>query len=604
MSAEDHPDIRSNANRGASSLQAWVRALERTAQIGRDPKATFPLLIDQLAERFTVAPALVSEIDSLNYHELAERVRRYARWAIHQGFAPGTTICLLLNNCADYLAIWLGLTRARLAVALLNTHLTGDSLAHSIRIAQPVAIIAGEAFTERVRAVREFIGPSVAYWTHRADDPDLPRIDHAISGLSGGPLDLTEFPPPTLTDRALYIYTSGTTGLPKAAVVTHLRLIRWAHWFSGMMDMRRCDRMYDCLPLYHSVGGVVATGATLTAGGTVILRERFSATRFWQDVKEQRCTVFQYIGELCRYLLANPPREGEATHELRLACGNGMQSTVWTSFQKRFRIPQVLEYYASTEGNVSLYNCEGRPGSVGRIPPFLSHRYPVVIVRSDPESGEPLRNEQDRCIPCAPNECGEVLGQIANGTEHASTQFEGYTDPESSRRKVLRDVFKTGDSWYRTGDLMRRDLQGFFYFVDRVGDTYRWHGENVSTTEVTAILTRCTGVTDVAVYGVQIPGTEGRAGMAALVVDSNFNVSLFQRESEQQLPSYARPLFLRIVRSLDRTATFKLQKNSLVAEGYDPTRITDVLFFRSSSGSYVSLTPTLFSNLRNGQERL
>ena len=578
--------------------------MERTAPIGRDPEATFPLLIDQLAERFTLAPALVSENDALNYRELAKRVRLYARWAIYQGFAPGTTVCLLLNNCADYLAIWLGLTRARLAVALLNTHLTGDSLAHSIRVVQPSAIIAGDAFTERVRAVRELIDPGVAYWTHRSNDSDLPRIDQAIDQLSGEPLDPAAFPLPTLTDRALYIYTSGTTGLPKAAVVTHLRLIRWAHWFSGMMDMKPSDRMYDCLPLYHSVGGVVATGATLTAGGTVILRERFSATRFWQDVAENRCTVFQYIGELCRYLLSHPPREDEAAHELRLACGNGMQSTVWTAFQERFRIPQVLEYYASTEGNVSLYNCEGRPGSVGRIPPFLSHRYPVAIVRSDPESGEPFRDADGRCIACQTDECGEVLGQIADGAAHASTKFEGYSDAESSHRKVLRNVFKPGDAWYRTGDLMRRDPQGFFYFVDRVGDTYRWHGENVSTTEIAAILSRCAGVADVAVYGVQIPGIEGRAGMAAIVADSRFDLSLFQQESEHQLPSYARPVFLRIVQSLDRTATFKLQKNTLVAEGYDPARVTDALYFRSSEGPYVALTRALFTRLLNGQERL
>lgn len=605
MSLKDPPEPRADERSGSSALKAWIRALERTASIGRDPHATLPLLIEQLAGRYESAPALLAQDDALTYRALSERANRYARWAINEGVAPGATVCLLLNNCADYLAIWLGLTRAGLTVALVNTHLTGASLAHSIRVVEPTALIAGANFLERIRSIHTQIDSRIQCWAHRGADPYFPRIDQAIEELPVAPVEPSERPAPSLSDRALYIYTSGTTGLPKAAIVTHLRLIRWVQWFSGMMDLSATDRMYDCLPLYHSVGGVVATGATLTAGGAVVLRERFSASSFWKDVSEQGCTVFQYIGELCRFLLAQPEEDCELHHSLRLACGNGMQGEIWTAFQRRFRIRQILEYYASTEGNISLYNCEGRPGSVGRIPPFLSHRYPVAVVRSDPDTGTPIRSSTGRCVPCATNEAGEVLGQIVDGAAHGGTRFEGYSDPDATRSKILRDVFTPGDAWYRTGDLMKRDAQGFFYFVDRIGDTFRWRGENVSTSEVTATLLTCRGVTDAAVYGVAIPGVEGRAPMAALTVDDTFDLAEFRREGADRLPTYAQPLFLRLAAALDRTGTFKLQKQKLLADGFDPRRIADQLYFaRAQEGRYVALDAPLYQRLLDGHERL
>jgi fatty-acyl-CoA synthase len=412
---------------------------------------------------------------------------------------------------------------------------------------------------------------------------------------------------PSLADRALYIYTSGTTGLPKAAVVSHSRLMQWSHWFAGLMDITPADRLYDCLPMYHSVGGVVATGATLVGGGAVIVRERFSASRFWQDVREERCTIFQYIGELCRYLVnASSAAPGEEiTHGLRLACGNGLRAEVWKEFQSRFRIPDILEYYAATEGTFSLYNCEGRVGSIGRIPPFLSHRYPVALVLCDPSTGTPLRDEQGRCIRCQPGEPGEAIGRIAAAGNTAGARFEGYADPEATRRKVLRDVFEPGDAWYRTGDLMSRDKEGFYYFVDRIGDTFRWKGENVSTTEVAAALGSCRGVADVAVYGVSVPGTEGRTGMAALVVSPEFDLTAFRRELAEKLPDYARPLFLRIVPTLEVTGTFKLRKQELANEGYDPARVGDPLYFDvSRQCRYERLDADLHQRIVQGLEKL
>ncbi len=319
---------------------------------------------------------------------------------------------------------------------------------------------------------------------------------------------------------------------------------------------------------------------------------------------QERCTLFQYIGELCRYLLATPPQAQERRHALRLCCGNGLRAEVWEQFQSRFRIPQILEYYAATEGSFSLYNCEGRTGAIGRIPAFLAHRVPVALVKFDTEAGAPMRDEAGQCLRCAPNEVGEAIGALSKESGGHGGRFEGYADPQASQQKILRDVFAAGDAWYRTGDLMRQDDQGFFYFVDRVGDTFRWKGENVSTGEVAAVISACPGVSDAAVYGVAVPGTEGRAGMAAIVVEARFEPAAL-RPHLQALPAYARPLFLRIVPTMDLTGTFRLKKNELALQGYDPARVSDPLYFDDRAlEAYVKIDAALYERIRAGRLRL
>jgi fatty-acyl-CoA synthase len=362
--------------------------------------------------------------------------------------------------------------------------------------------------------------------------------------------------------------------------------------------------MYDCLPLYHSVGGVVATGATLVGGGSVEIRERFSVSDFWRDVRDSGCTLFQYIGELCRYLVNAPRRPEETEHRLRIACGNGMRPEVWRPFQDRFRVPRILEYYASTEGNFSLYNCEGEPGAIGRIPAFLAARLPVVLVRIAADTGEPIRNAAGFCEPCAPDESGEALGLVA-GDGQSGARFEGYQDTEASARKLLADVFAPGDLWYRTGDLMRRDQRGFYYFVDRIGDTFRWKGENVSTAEVVSALTMIPGVLEAVVYGVRIPATDGRAGMAALVVTAEFDLAAFRVAVAQRLPAYARPVFLRLLPALAATGTFKPKKQELMREGCDPGLGSDPLYFDDPRAhAYVALDAATYAALGAGEIRI
>ena len=584
--------------------EAWIRALERTASIDA-AGVTLPTVIDRLAGRFEGAPALLSAEANLSYRELAIRCNQYARWGLAQGLGMGDTVCLLMANCAEYMAVWLGLSRIGVAVALVNTNLAGDALIHSVNIVGPRAIIVGGELGKRLWEVRARLSPALPCWLQGRAAVDFPPLAPELDRVSGEEMRESECTPAPIDATALYIYTSGTTGLPKAAKVSHYRIMQWSHWFAGLMDTGPGDRMFDCLPLYHSVGGVVATGATLVGGGAVVIRAKFSASDFWRDVRDERCTLFQYIGELCRYLTNAPHQDIETAHQLRIACGNGLRPEVWETFQSRFKIPRILEYYASTEGNFSLYNCEGLPGAIGKIPSFLAHRLPVALLRFDVDKGEPRRNGDGFCERCAPNEVGEAVGLIPGAGKGLAGRFEGYADREASARKVLRNVFQEGDAWYRTSDLMRRDERGFYFFVDRVGETYRWKGENVSTAEVLTALTSAPGVLDGVVYGVEVPGADGRAGTAALVVDAGFDLEKFHADVARRLPAYARPVFLRLLRNLETTGTFKPRKQELVQAGFDPSRIKDKLFFDDSRAqAYVPLDGALFAAISSGSIRI
>lgn len=571
----------------SAASKAWLRALELTARIEEKPSRIFPVVVEELGARFGAAPALIGARETWSHAALAARANQVARWALEEGIGKGDTVCLLLPNSPDYLALWLGLTRIGAVAALLNTNLKGGALAHGIEVAGPRHIVAADGFADALAG----IAPGVQRWWHG----DAFRL--MLETFSGAPLAEQESRDVGLNDKALLIYTSGTTGLPKAAHVSHRRVMSWTHWFAGMTGATADDRLYNCLPMYHSVGGVVASGAVLVAGGAVVLREKFSASRFWTDVAESGATLFQYIGELCRYLLAHggdvPP------HNLRLAVGNGLTGDVWEAFQARFAIPRILEFYAATEGNFSLYNAEGKPGAIGRIPGFLAHRFPTAIVAFDSETGLPARGPDGLCIAVARGETGEAIGKIAGG----AARFEGYTDAAATEKKILRDVFAPGDAWVRSGDLMRQDAQGFFYFVDRIGDTFRWKGENVATTEVSAVLSAAPGVKAAAVYGVAVPGHGGKAGMAALEVEDGFDLAMFHDHIADRLPTYARPLFLRLVQSLAVTETFKQKKHLLAQDGFNPFASGDALFV-DLDGGYVPLDAETYTRISSGLMRL
>jgi fatty-acyl-CoA synthase len=342
----------------------------------------------------------------------------------------------------------------------------------------------------------------------------------------------------------------------------------------------------------------------LSAGASVVLSDKFSAGHFWRDVVRWDCTLFQYIGELCRYLVKAPPSEYESIHRLRLACGNGLRGDIWQAFQARFAIPQILEFYAATEGNFSLYNVEGKPGAIGRIPPLLAHRFPAAIVRLDAEAGTPVRTDDGLCIACARGEVGEAIGRIGTADDGGG-RFEGYTDAAETEKKILRHVFAPDDAWFRTGDLMKLDEAGYFHFVDRVGDTFRWKGENVATSEVNEAVVDCPGVVEASIYGVEIPGADGRAGMAAIVVDDRFDLGEFQQHISRRLPAYAWPVIVRFCTTLDSTETFKQKKQQLIREGFDPRLVTDPLFFQDpKSGAYRPVDADGYAHILDGSIRL
>jgi fatty-acyl-CoA synthase len=287
-----------------------------------------------------------------------------------------------------------------------------------------------------------------------------------------------------------------------------------------------------------------------------------------------------------------------------MACGNGLRPDVWNEFKNRFSIPQICEFYAATEGGVSLFNAEGECGAIGRVPPYLAHRFSPTLVRFDVENSEPLRDANGFCVRCAPNEPGEAIDRVLDDPSTVGTRFEGYTSEAASEKRFLRDVFKPGDTWVRTGDLMRKDERGFFYFVDRIGDTFRWKGENVSTFEVSAAVCGFPGIEQANAYGVTIPGTEGRAGMVTLVAGDSLDLKPFWSYLSTALPRYARPLFLRICPELEVTGTFKQTKADLVRQGYDPALTSDSLYFNHpDKEAFVPLDAALYERIQSGHIR-
>jgi fatty-acyl-CoA synthase len=583
--------------------KAWLRALDLTSRIEGAPERLLLDVVEGVAVSRPDAPALLCDDEILTYAGLAARARRYARWALAEGLGKGDVVALMMPNRPDYMAIWLGLTRVGVVVALINTSLRGQALTHCLGVASPKRLITSVEHAETAQDAAGRLAEPPLVWVR--DDGESASTDPALAGLSDEPLSSDERRDVNVRDPALLIYTSGTTGLPKAARVSHHRVMSWSGWFAGMMDAGPDDRLYDCLPMHHSVGGVVATGALLVGGGSVVVAPKFSASRFWDDVARWECTLFQYIGELCRYLVMAPASANERRHKLRMACGNGLRADVWTSFQERFAIPRILEFYAATEGNFSLYNVEGQPGAIGRVPAFMAHRFPAVLARFDPELGAPMRGADGFCIRCAPGEVGEAIGRISDGEGDPAQRFEGYTSAVDSEKKVLRDVFEPGDAWVRTGDLMRTDAKGFFYFVDRIGDTFRWKGENVATGEVAEVIMACPGVAGAVVYGVSVPGADGKAGMAAVSPTEGFDLGVLRARLAAALPAYARPLFLRLTPDLEVTETFKRKTGDLVAEGFDPGRIADPLFFDDPEiGAYRPLDAGLFAKIGAGAVRL
>ncbi len=551
------------------------------------------------AQRYTVADRLedaaVAHADRafllfedrrITYAETNAEANRVTHAARALGLRTGDVVALLMHNRPEFIATWAGLAKLGVTVALINTQLRGHPLRHALATAGTRTLVAGSECLENV-------ADGLADTLLVRGDPGTGSATDFDATLARMP---TDNPDPAFRaglvagDDLFYVSTSGTTGLPKAARLSHMRFLGVGDGMSAVAGYESDDVITCTLPLYHGAAGMVVVSCALARGAAIALHRRFSASRFWDDARRLRVTGWQYIGEMCRYLVNQPPSPRDRDHRLRVMMGAGLGPTVWTAFQERFGVARILEGWSSTEANTSLINVDGRIGSCGRIP--FKERHNGRLIRWDAETETHRRDTAGFCVECAAGEVGEFIGMIPSLPNSGAGRFEGYTSAEDTERKILRGVFRPGDAWYRSGDLLSRDADDYFYFVDRIGDTFRWKSENVSTQEVADALAGFPGLESANVYGVAVPGAEGRAGMAALVLAAPdaFDGRAFYEFTTERLPSYAAPVYLRLVRQADVTTTFKLRKVDLQRDGYDPARISDPLYIRNdSTRTYVRL---------------
>ncbi|KOX75216.1 Long-chain fatty acid transport protein 4, partial [Melipona quadrifasciata] len=479
------------------------------------------------------------------------------------GYRKGDVIGILLENRVEFVALWLGLSKLGIIVPLLNTNLRKTALQHSISVSKCQALIYGADFTDPISDIIDSTDPKFPLYRvgslsnskiSKLKDNDL---DALMANVSSAPPVSEE--KSAYHDQLVYIFTSGTTGLPKAAVITNSRFMFMATGIFMLAKFKSSDIIYTPLPLYHTAGGVMAVGAALLHGATVIA---------------------QYIGEMCRYILAVPPKPEDKQHKIRVMFGNGLRPQIWREFVERFNIPQIAEFYGATEGNANIVNINNTVGAIGFVSRIIPSVYPISIIKVDAD-GEPIRDEKGLCQLCKPNEPGVFIGKIIPNNPFRA--YLGYVDQKASEKKIVRDVFTKGDSAFISGDILIADEFGNLYFKDRTGDTFRWKGENVSTSEIEAIISNVINYKDCIVYGVEIPGLE---------------VDL-----KEHLATYAIPRFIRILSKIDLTGTFKLKKKDLVDEGYNPNRIGDKLYYLNEKSGYQLLTIEIYDQIQQGKVR-
>ena len=584
-------------------LTGMLGVLGKIKKVGPGSGVRVPDHIEKTVDRFPDRPMALLDDGEITYAEFDAYANRVAHWAIEQGLKAGDSVALFMPNRWEYIAIWFGLSKVGVVTSLLNNQLSGHSLAHCLSIGESKhAIVEGE-LGEAYLSACDSDDLDVQAWVVDGEFEGGRDFAAALSRQSDQRPDVSVREEVKPRDPVLKMFTSGTTGLPKAALMTHIRALYYLNIFAIISKSHERDRMMMVLPLYHATGGLCGVGCALSFGGALIIRRKFSASAFWPDVKRFSATTFMYVGELCRFLVNSPVAPEETGHSIRAAIGNGMSRDVWNKFQARFQLKDIIEFYGSTEGNVGLVNTTNQPGAVGRVPKYLGSRFNIDLVKFDMDTELPVRDENGHCVQCGPDEVGEAIGRI--DPTDARFRFDGYGSKEDTEKKILRDVYETGDAWFRTGDLMSRDALGYYYFVDRVGDTFRWKSENVSTGEVAEAL-NSDGIEQANVYGVAVQGHVGRAGMAALVANAQMiDLEALHEQVHAALPAFARPLFLRLQEQTDTTGTFKLRKVDLVKEGFDPDRIEDPLYFdHPVIGKYVRLTRELYEQIMDGKMRV
>jgi len=511
-------------------------------------KTSIGKVFQERAARYADKVFIKFDDEQLTYRESNETVNRYAAVLAAKGVGHGDVVGVMLRNSPQSVLVMLAVVKCGAVAGMLNYHQRGTVLAHSIGLLSARAMVAETDFIEPITE-------------SGADTKGLMTVDEVQRLAATAPITNPATTSAVLAkDKAFYIFTSGTTGMPKASVMTHYRWLRALAGFGGLgMRLTSNDTLYCCLPLYHNNALTVAVSAVLNGGGTLALGKSFSASRFWDDIIRYDATAFVYIGEICAYLLNQPPKPTDRQHHVRVIAGNGLRPAIWDEFTQRFGIERVCEFYAASEGNTAFLNVFNLDKTTGICPS------PVAFVEYDGETGDPLRDDAGRVRKVKTGQPGLLLSKVSS-----FQPFDGYTDPKASEKKLVRNAFKDGDVWFNTGDLMRSQGFGHAAFTDRLGDTFRWKGENVATTEVEAAVSTDQQVEECTVFGVEVPGAGGRAGMVAIQLKEGkeFDGKALAKAAYEHLPGYAVPLFVRVVESLAHTSTFKSQKVDLRKQGY------------------------------------
>lgn len=560
-------------------LPRMLLGLYYTGIRNREKALSLGWALERAARLYPQRPAVIDEQRRLGYAEFNAWSNRLAHALKAEGVKHGCVVAVMLENRIEVLAVLGALAKLGAIAALVNTTQRGKVLSHSLNLVKARHFVVGDELRGAFEEVRgELEDARHCYWIADGDglaaSGDAPPGWRNLMRIARG--HSVENPAETgqvrLKDACFYIYTSGTTGLPKASILSHGKWIKAYGGFghSGLSLTER-DVFYLTLPCYHNNAVTVSWASVLAGGAAIALRRKFSASNFWKDVAQYQATCFGYIGELCRYLLNQPPCPEEQGNSLTSMIGNGLRPSIWAEFKARFGIERVMEFYASSEGNIGFTNVFNFDNTVGFSPATFA------IVRYDLENDRPLRDHRGFLQEVARGESGLLISEIS-----PKWPFDGYTDPAKSEAVILRDVFKQGDAWFNTGDLMRGIGCKHAQFVDRLGDTFRWKGENVSTTEVENALGAFPGVEDAVVYGVEIPGTNGRCGMAALrlAAGAQLDRDALAAHLDRELPAYATPLFVRLLEEVETTGTFKYKKTDLKKQAYDPEAVRAPLFAR------------------------
>ncbi|MBT4521759.1 MAG: long-chain-acyl-CoA synthetase [Halieaceae bacterium] len=569
-----------------------------------DDAVSMAVILEDTVARHPDSTMLMFEGREWTWDEFNRDSNRLAHYLQSQGIKRGNAVALYMENRGEYLLAMFALMKLGAIAGLINNSLTGRQLAHCINTVECTKCIFGEELVSPIEAVRAELGLQDGrdyLWMADANQTTAPdwAVNASIGMLDQATHNLPQTRDILAGETALYVFTSGTTGLPKAALQPHRKLVAT----SGVMArvgfrFSPQDRLYCCLPLYHITGLVPGVFGAITLGASIFLRRKFSASQFWEEVRQYNTNSLIYIGELCRYLANQPALDNDGHNPMVKMLGNGLRPDVWDDFRHRFKVERICEIYGASEGNIGFLNMLNKEKTIGATTAALA------VVEYDVDNDEMVRNAQGRCTPVAKGEPGLLLGKVDE-----VFQFDGYKDKSASEAKLFRDVLEPGDCYFNTGDLIREIDVGFamgfahYQFVDRTGDTFRWRSENVSTNEVGEILNSFEQVEYTNIYGVEVPGAEGRAGMAAVVLKSgeSFDAEAFSRFVERQLPGYARPVFLRIQQDLATTQTFKLVKGDLRKAAYHLGKIADPLYvLKPRSDQYEPLDRAFYSQLIAG----